>query len=69
MELGSVFVESVVKRACVSVEVTDQEKFGVVRGRDAVDGAVNELVDSGCFVDDDEDVAGVESLETIFGVC
>ena len=32
------------------------------------DGVEYELVDSGCFIDDDKDVSGVETLETVFGV-
>ena len=67
-ETFAIFVERVVKRPGVSVRVTDEQELGIFGGDDATDGVVDELVDSGCFVDDDEDVSGVESLESVLGV-
>lgn len=64
----SVFVESVVEGAGEAGGISDHEHFGVVRGHGSDDGVEYELANAGSFVDDDEDVFVVESLEAFGGV-
>lgn len=66
---GAVLVECVVEGSCESVRVSDEKQFGVFSGGDSLNGVEYELVYAGGFVDDNEDVSTVESLESVFGVC
>jgi len=48
--------------------IADQQESGPTRGHRAFDGFIDVFVDSGCFVDYEEDVFFVEALEAFWGV-
>ena len=64
----SVFVECVVEGSGEAGGVSDHQHSRVVGGHRADDGVEDELSYAGSFVDDDENVLVVESLESLGGV-
>ena len=66
--VASVFVERVVEGSGHGGGVADHQHLGVGGGHRAHDGVVDEVVDSGGFIDDNEDVFVVESLESFGSV-
>ena len=64
----SVFVECVVEGSGEAGGIADHEHLGVFGGEGSENCVEDELADAGCFVDDDEDVLAVETLESLGGV-
>ena len=61
-------VEGAAEGAGCGGGVADEEELGVGGGHDGFDGFVDGFGDAFGFVDDEEDVGGVEALELVGGV-